>query len=85
MPYEGQIKHKNLRVRCLRDPHTVREMQMRFIYTKEGTWFPAPCNGCEFLSGAKACYECAATLTSMFFENPDLPLFDPITPKLQSD
>lgn len=77
----GDYRFVNFKVNCIRDNYTTRDMQIKFMYLENKTWFPAPCNGCDWLSGDKVCYECTAYLTLMFFRNPDLDITEPITPK----
>ena len=81
MPKVGQTKFIDFKVNCLRDPYCERAMQMRFVFLDNMTWFPAPCNGCEWLSGDDKCIICTARLTTMFFDNPELDITKPITPK----
>lgn len=73
-------KYVNFQVNCLREPYRVEKMQMTFV-RQEGGWFPLPCNGCDSLNGHKACEECCANMTEMFFRNPELDISKPITPK----
>ena len=81
MPNIGDFRFIKFKVNCMRDDYKTRDMQMKFMYLEDKSWFPAPCNGCDWLSGDKACNECMASLTSMFFRNPDLDINEPITPK----
>jgi hypothetical protein len=80
MPNIGDIKFTDIKVNCMREPYLDRAMQMKFMFLDNGTWFPAPCNGCDFLDGHDSCNRCMSILTSMFFHNPDLDTSKPITP-----
>lgn len=81
MPSIGKIKNINFKVNCIRESYLYRDMQMKLIYTEKGTWFPAPCNGCEMMDGHDECYECVSSLNSMFFENPNLDISTPLYPQ----
>lgn len=76
----GQIRFINFKVHCMRDNYSIRDMQIKQIYLENRSWFPAPCNGCEFLDGNDSCNKCISRLTSMFFRKPDLDTREPIIP-----
>lgn len=48
-------------------------------------WFPLPCNGCDMLGGSSICEQCRAAITLMFYENPELDVSRPITPRFKKD
>jgi|GEM_PF-3391853 hypothetical protein len=78
MPRTGEKKFIDFKVNCLREPYVDRDIQMKFIFTEKGTWFPAPCNGCEMMDGHDECNSCVTSLTLMFFKNPDLDISRPL-------
>lgn len=78
MPNVGEIKYIDFTVNCLRETYVDRKMQMKFVYTEKGTWFPAPCNGCDMMDGHEECNKCVSSLTSMFFQSPDLDINNPL-------
>ncbi len=69
MPNVGDKRFKNFKVYCMRDNYAIRDMQVKQIYLENKSWFPAPCNGCDYLNGDQSCNMCISTLTSMFFKN----------------
>jgi len=78
MPQKGDIRYVAFKVNCLREPYNDRDMQMKFLFTETGTWFPAPCNGCEMMDAHEECKECTSRLTSMFYRDPDLDISKPL-------
>ena len=75
----GDYRYINFTVRCPRDNYKERPMQIRLIKKEDGTWFPLPCNGCDELNGSKICEECMASVTILFFNNPEADTTAPLS------
>lgn len=66
-------------VNCPRDRLAVYNVAVDLAYNGE-RWIPLPCNGCDQMSGGSACEKCRASITLMFFDDPDLDFSSPLTP-----
>lgn len=82
MCFHGDLRFISFSVRCPRDFGQVYPMKIRLLYTRENSWFPAPCCGCDWKSGSPVCIRCVSALTSMFFRDPDIDVSLPLTPSL---
>jgi hypothetical protein len=63
----------------MRDLYSIKNVQVRQIYTQNGIWLPAY-DGCDYAHGNENCYECIKRITNMFFKNPDLDTSETVTP-----
>lgn len=70
-------------VRCPNNPSVKYPMEMKYIITDNGSKLYAPCNGCDFLSGATICQKCTAAITMMFnYREQDINVHESISPDL---
>lgn len=69
----GEIRFRQILVQCPARPYDKPEkMEIKQVLTADHGWFPAPCDGCNSMSGLMPCDECCALITSYFMANPDL-------------
>ena len=83
MPSLGDTRIIDFSVNCMKPPHTVRKMQIWLTFFPDGKWYPPGCGGCEEATANKECKDCMNALTLMFVNDPDLDVFEPITPDLK--
>ena len=66
---------------CCPIDNSCKKMEIVFV-NRNSKPFPLPYNGCEDMSGASVCQHCAASITIMFFHNPQLDTSKPLLPQL---
>lgn len=84
MPRYSEKKFVDFMVKCPRDPYKIYKMQTRLVWIGD-RWINDPCNGCDNLNGHKACKDCIADITMMFYHNPDLDVSQPLTVPIHSE
>ena len=63
------------KVNCPRDLGKVYTMTILLAKLENGTYLPAPCNGCENSNGSSKCEYCMESLFKMSLEDPTMQSF----------
>ncbi len=67
-------------VNCPRDLNKVYTMTIRLLQENDGSYLPAPCNGCENSNGLPQCSYCIETIFKMSLKDPTMQSYpEPIT------
>lgn len=70
------------KVNCPRDLGIVRSMAIQLVQREDGSYLPAPCSGCEFADGDKACLQCMDRIFQMSLKDLTMKSYpQPITPQ----
>lgn len=77
-------RYLNIKVACPGEPFKIQDVQVILMQLEDGSWFPAPCSGCNSMNDLKPCHDCCAALTLMFFHEPDMDISQPINPRFPS-
>lgn len=57
------------KVICPNDNYHEYDMQITVMKQANGSRFPSPCNGCDFLNGNSICNYCKSAINSYFRNN----------------